>query len=287
MEHILVTGSKGQLGQSICEVSKLYPNKFRFFYTDVEELDISNLKSIENYCKENKIETIINTAAYTAVDLAEEQVELCYLINRDGIANLSKVAKDQGLFLIHISTDYVFDGTSKSAYIETDQTNPLSVYGKSKLAGEEMMKRSGIDGAIIRTSWLYSQYGKNFLKTILHLSKEKSVLQVVDDQYGTPTNGIDLAEVLLQIAAEKKRIKGVEIFHYTNSGRCSWYDFAQLIVEKSGSTCKVLPVHTDSYPAKARRPQDSELSKEKLKFFLGIEIANWEERVEFTLKKLL
>ncbi|HPE40598.1 MAG TPA: dTDP-4-dehydrorhamnose reductase [Bacteroidales bacterium] len=287
MEQILVTGSEGQLGRCIHEISDMYHDRFQIHYTDIKELDITNPEAIGEYCKKREISTIINTAAYTAVDLAEEQMDICYMINRDGVSHLSNVAKENGIFLIHISTDYVFDGQFGGAYIETDQTNPLSVYGKSKLAGEDKMKETGIDGIIIRTSWLYSHYGKNFLKTILRLSQERRRIQVVSDQYGTPTNGIDLAKIILMMVEEKHRISGVETFHYTNSGKCSWYDFARLIVERSGSKCQVEPIETASYPTKARRPQDSELSKEKLKHFLGIEISSWEERVESTLQKVL
>lgn len=287
MLNILVTGSNGQLGMSIREISHTFLTQFQFFFTDIEELDITQEHAIVDYCRSKNIDIIINTAAYTAVDYAEENPELCYRINKDGVKNLAYSAKELGLFMVHISTDYVFDGSIETPYQESYPTNPISVYGQSKLEGELMMQEAEINGLIIRTSWLYSVYGNNFLKTILTLSRERAELKIVNDQFGTPTNSQDLAQIILKLVQQKERIVGTEIFHYSNSGRCTWYEFGRFIIENSGSSCKVIPIETAEFPTKARRPQYSELSKEKLKKFLDVEIPDWRLGVEATIKKLI
>lgn len=287
MLNILVTGSNGQLGMSIREISHTFQKQFHFFFTDIEELDITQRDATVDYCRSRNIDIIINTAAYTAVDYAEDNPELCYSINKDGVKNLADCAKELGLFMVHISTDYVFDGTIESPYQESDSTNPISVYGQSKLEGELMMQNAEINGVIIRTSWLYSCYGKNFLKTIFTLSRERGELKIVNDQFGTPTNSQDLVHIILELVQQKERIQGTEIFHYSNSGRCTWYEFARLIVEQSGFSCKVIPIGTAEFPTKARRPKYSELSKEKLKKFLEVEIPDWRLGVEASVKKLV
>ena len=287
MERVLVTGSQGQLGLSVEEISSHYQDQCCFFYTDVEELDITQFDDVFHYCHDHNITVIINAAAYTAVDLAEDFPEKCYAINRDGVKNLATAAEKLGIFMVHISTDYVFDGNSEIPYIESDHPNPISVYGKSKLEGELIMKRVLNRGVIIRTSWLYSIYGKNFLKTMIELSGKQKEIQVVADQYGTPTCGADLAKVIMEIVIKKDPIKGVEIFHYSNSGSCSWFDFAIFIISKTGADCQVRPISSTEYKTKAKRPKHSEFNKSKVKNFIGIEIPKWELSAENTIKRLI
>lgn len=287
MERVLVTGSQGQLGQSIAEISKRYEKQFCFFFTDIEELDITVFDDVLHYCQKNKITIIINAAAYTAVDLAEDFPEKCYTINRDGVKNLATVSELLGIFMVHISTDYVFDGDSEIPYVEEDQPNPISVYGKSKLEGENAIKLDLKRGVIIRTSWLYSIYGKNFLKTMIELSRKQKEIQVVADQYGSPTCGTDLAIAIMEIINKRELIKGIEIFHYSNAGSCSWFDFASFIISKTGEDCQVRPISSTEYKTKAKRPKHSEFNKSKVKNFIGIEIPKWELSAENTIKRLI
>lgn len=286
MERVLVTGSQGQLGLSIYEISKLYEDQFCFFYTDIDDLDITAYDDLFYYCQKNKITVIINAAAYTAVDLAEDFPEKCFSINRDGAENLAKVSELLGIFMVQISTDYVFDGDSEIPYSEDDLPNPVSVYGKSKLDGENAIKSILKKGIIIRTSWLYSIYGKNFLKTMIELSGKQNEIRVVSDQYGTPTCATDLAEVILKLIKKRNEIDGLEVFHYSNSGRCSWFDFANFIVSKKGVNCQVKPISTEEYKTKAKRPKHSEFNKGKVKNFLGIMIPEWEISAEKTIRRL-
>lgn len=287
MERVLVTGSQGQLGLSISEISKLYEDQFCFFYTDIEDLDITVFDDVFDYCQNNKITVIINAAAYTAVDLAEDFPEKCFSINRDGVKNLAKASALLGIFMVHISTDYIFDGDSEIPYLESDPPNPISVYGKSKLEGENIMKSVLKNGVIIRTSWLYSVYGKNFLKTMIELSKRQKEIQVVADQYGSPTCGSDLADVIMEIIKKREEIKDFEIFHYSNSGRCSWFDFASFIISKIGVDCKVRPISSKEYKTKAKRPRHSEFNKSKVKNFTEIVIPEWQVSAEKTIKRLI
>jgi len=286
MEKILVTGSKGQLGLSIADISFQYQEQFSFFYTDIEDLDITSFDSVFSFCKKNEITIIINAAAYTAVDLAEDFPEKCFAINRDGVRNLAIVSEKLGIFFVHTSTDYIFDGESELPYKEDDLPNPISIYGQSKLEGEIAFKSILKKGVIIRTSWLYSIYGKNFLKTMLELSKKQNEIKVVSDQYGTPTCAADLALVIMEIIKKKEHINTIEVFHYSNSGNCSWYDFAWFIISKAGMNCHVKPINSTEYKTKAKRPQHSEFNKGKVKNFLGIEIPEWEISAEKTIKKL-
>lgn len=287
MDRVLVTGSQGQLGLSIEDISSQYQEQFSFFYTDVAQLDITQYDDVYQFCYDHCITIIINAAAYTAVDLAEDFPEKCFSINRDGVKNLASIAEKLGIFMVHISTDYVFDGCSEIPYIESDRPNPLSIYGKSKLEGEEAIMRVMERGVIIRTSWLYSIYGKNFLKTMIELSRKKKEIQVVADQFGTPTCGSDLAIVIMRILLKRDQIKKVEVFHYSNWGCCSWFEFAQFIISKLGVDCQVMPISSEEYQTKANRPKHSEFNKDKLKNFIGIEIPLWEESVEKTIKRLI
>ena len=274
-DKILITGAKGQLGT---ELAKLLPDAV---LTDVAELDITNFSEVQNFVKENKIGTIINCAAYTAVDKAEDDVEQATKINVIGPENLAKT----GCKVIHVSTDYVFDGLGHKPYTPIDETNPISVYGKTKRAGELAVLENASSAIIIRTAWLYSPYGNNFVKTMQRLGAEKESLNVVADQVGSPTYAADLAKAITEIIPQiKEEQKGV--YHFTNEGVCSWYDFAKKIMELSQLNCTVNPIPSSAYPTKATRPFYSVLSKETIKNDFGIKIAHWENGLKRCLKEM-
>ena len=286
-KSILITGANGQLGR---ELQKLVPlfSQFRFFPTDADTLDVCDKDAVESFFNKNRIDYVINCAAYTAVDKAEDDIALCYQINRDAIKNIAEVACDKAK-IIHISTDYVFDGTSEKPLRETDKTNPQSVYGRSKLEGEQVLLETAPDSIIIRTSWLYSSFGNNFVKTMIRLSKEKESLNVVSDQLGTPTYAADLAEAIMQIFEDSEKSGTFQsgIYHYSNEGECTWYDFCLKIHELSGiHSCKVYPVSTAEYPVKAHRPAYSVFNKTKIKETFRLKIPHWEESLERCLKIL-
>jgi dTDP-4-dehydrorhamnose reductase len=275
MANILITGAKGQLGSELKELFFGVEGD-TIFFTDVAELDITNRESVYHYLNDNNIETIINCAAYTAVDKAEEESEICDKVNRKAPGILADEANACGALLIHISTDYVFDGVGPTPYKESMSTNPVGVYGKTKVEGELEVMRSGANYIIIRTSWLYSVYGNNFAKTILRLSGERDSLNVVFDQIGTPTYAKDLAKVILLFKQRyTPQMRG--IYHFSNEGVCSWYDFALEIVKLTGRRCKVMPVTSDKFPTKAVRPPYSVLDKGKIKELLNIEIPHWRD----------
>ena len=274
MLNILVTGANGQLGSSLKSLAPNYPN-FTFYFTDKNELDITKIRKIEEFISKNKIQLIINCAAYTNVDKAEDEFPLANEINHLAVENLGVVSKDNNIRLIHISTDYVFDGTLEKPYVETDKTNPTNNYGITKLKGEEaLLKLNPENSIIIRTSWLYSLYGNNFVKTMMRLGKEKETINVVSDQIGSPTNASDLAKAILQIIPliESKR---VEIYHYSNSGVCSWFQFAKEIMRISKSDCKVEPILSKDYNSKAPRPNFSILNTEKIQYTFNVEVPEW------------
>lgn len=288
-KNILVTGSNGQLGNEIRRISANHENNFRFFFTDVAELDITDLRAVDSFIKENNIKYIINCAAYTAVDKAEDDVDLCYKINRDAVANLGRAATNNNAKVIHISTDYVYDGTANKPYVETDTVNPQSVYGKSKQEGEAELLKACADSIIIRTAWLYSIFGNNFVKTMIKLGKERETLNVVADQRGTPTYGTDLAKTIVKILdfSEANRFKP-GIYHYSNEGATTWYDFTLAIHKEAGiNTCKVNPITTEQYPVKATRPKYSVLDKTKIKSTFNLTIPKWEESLNNCIKELL
>ncbi|MDD3078117.1 MAG: dTDP-4-dehydrorhamnose reductase [Paludibacter sp.] len=285
MKTILITGSNGQLGNEMRVASARYP-EFKYIYTDVAELDICNKAAIEAFIKTNPVDFIVNCAAYTAVDKAEDDIELCYKINRDAVQNLGEAASANNIKIIHVSTDYVFDGTNHIPYTEDEPVCPASVYGKSKLAGEEALIKSCKDAVIIRTSWLYSSFGNNFVKTMLKLGAEKESLNVIFDQIGTPTYAADLAEAILKIVSSEKFITG--IYHFSDEGVCSWYDFTKTIHKIAGiTTCNVKPIESKDYPAKTPRPHYSVLNKAKIKNNYQIEIPHWEESLEKCVAILL
>ena len=286
--NILVTGSNGQLGSEIKDVSASYKS-FRFFFMDLPALDICNSGQLDIFIAKNKIDTVINCAAYTAVDAAEENAVIAEQVNGAGVLNLvHALAKVKGK-LIHISTDYVFDGNGFLPYQESDKTNPMGVYGKTKRNGELAVINGDIDGVVIRTSWLYSAYGTNFVKTMRRLGKERNKLDVIYDQLGTPTNASDLAKTCLDILAFSKETninaKG-NIYHYSNEGVASWYDFAKAIMELGKIDCEVIPIETKDYPTAAKRPHFSVLNKAKIKNDFEIEISYWRVSLAGCISKL-
>jgi len=274
MQTVLVTGSKGQLGNEVQVLAPSY-SQFEFIFTDVEELDICDRKAVENYFAKRKIDVLLNCAAYTAVDKAEEDVELCYRINEKAVGILGEIAAEYGTRVVHVSTDYVFDGTSYRPYTEDMPVCPATVYGKSKLAGEQLLMDACPAAVIVRTSWLYSSFGNNFVKTMIRLGKERDTLNVIFDQVGTPTYAADLADTLLQIISADKFVPG--IYHYSNEGVCSWYDFTISIHKMAGINCRVLPIESKDYPAKTPRPHYSVLNKNKIKSNYNIQISHWED----------
>ncbi|MBE3021422.1 dTDP-4-dehydrorhamnose reductase [Campylobacter sp. 7477a] len=284
MLNILVTGSNGQLGSEIRELASNY--EYKFFFTDRTNIDITDKNDIINFCQTNSINAIINCAAYTAVDRAESDIENADLVNRKAVKKLSLVAKELGIKLVHISTDYVFDGKNYKPYIEEHQTNPQSIYGKSKLDGEtEMRNINPLNSIIIRTSWVYSYYGNNFLKTMLRLGKEKESLGVIYDQVGAPTYAKDLAKAILDIIPQISNNK-VEIYNYSNEGVLSWYDFAKEIMKMAKLPCKINPIDTFEYPTPAKRPHFSLLNKSKIKSKFNVVIPYWKDGLDDCLKRL-
>lgn len=263
-KKVLVTGKTGQLGQSINKIAANYPN-FDFTFVGRDELDLSESSSIERFFNNKSFDAIVNCAAYTAVDKAETETELADQINHLAVGQMAAIAKQQNAYFIHLSTDYVFDGTNSKPYQEIDTTNPINVYGLTKLKGEQAVRLINPRGVIIRTAWVYSEFGNNFVKTMLRLGKERDSLNVIADQVGTPTYATDLARVIMKIVlTEVDRKIQLETYHYSNDGVCSWYDFAKTIFELADITCKVNPIETKDYPAPARRPHYSILNKNKI-----------------------
>ena len=282
--NVLVTGSNGQLGSEIKELSSNY--NYNFFFTTRDDIDITSKDSIKEFCQTNSINIIINCAAYTAVDKAQSDIENADLVNRKAVKKLSIVAKELNIKLIHISTDYVFDGKNFKPYVEEFQTNPQSIYGKTKLDGEnEMRDINPKNSIIIRTSWIYSYYGNNFVKTMLRLGKEKEELGVIFDQVGTPTYAAHLAKTILDIIPQIENSK-VEIYNYSNEGVLSWYDFAKEIMKMAKLNCKIKAIETYQYPTPAKRPHFSQLNKNKIKTTFNIEIPYWKDGLDDCLRRL-
>ena len=277
MKNILITGANGQLGNEMRVLSAENP-EYAYFFTDVAELDICNEQAILDFVKANQINVIVNCAAYTAVDKAEENVELCTRLNADAVGYLAKAAETHGAEFIQVSTDYVFDGTSHIPYQETEATCPNSVYGHTKLAGEQNALTLCSRSMVIRTAWLYSTFGNNFVKTMIRLGKERENLGVIFDQVGTPTYARDLARAIFT-AIRQGVVPG--IYHFSNEGVCSWYDFTKAIHRLAGiTTCHVKPLHTEEYPTPAKRPHYSVLDKTKIKETYSIERPYWEESLK-------
>ena len=285
MSNILVTGGNGQLGSEIKELSISCTNG-SFFFTDVSDLDITNYTAVAAFIKTNSIDVIVNCAAYTAVDKAESEPELADAINHLAVKNLAIIARERGAKLIHISTDYVFDGTGHKPYVETDTPNPQSVYGQTKLDGELAMQAiNPANSIIIRTSWVYSTYGSNFVKTMLRIGQEQKEISVVSDQIGSPTYACDLAKVILEILPQIKN-EQVAIYHFANSGTCTWFEFAKAIFEIKGLKVMVHPILTSQYPTIAKRPQYSVLGVDKIKANYGISVHLQRDSLRNCLQKI-
>lgn len=277
MKKILVTGANGQLGQCLQKISSQF-EEFEFIFTDSETLDITNKEEVNDFFWQNTPDFCINAAAYTAVDLAETDVEKAFLVNADGAENLAEACSENNAQFIHVSTDYVFDGENNLAYTEEDFTNPLGVYGASKLAGDELALEVNPCSVILRTSWVYSEFGKNFVKTMLNLFATKEELNVVADQFGQPTNANDLAEAIMKIIKSEKITPG--IFNFSNLGRISWFDFAEKIAELSDAKIKLNAIETSQYPTPAKRPKNSVLDLDKISKTYAIQLKPWEESLE-------
>lgn len=287
MKTILVTGANGQLGNSIRLKANQHP-QYNFLFTDVDTLDITDAAAVKAMVKDNQVNYILNCAAYTAVDKAEDNEDLCRRLNCDAVHILGEAAREANAKIIHVSTDYVFSGTNYRPYKETDDTRPVSAYGRTKLAGEEALVKVCPDAVIIRTAWLYSEFGNNFVKTVLRLGKERDQLGFVFDQAGTPTYAGDLAEAILTVVtADEKGTFVPGIYHYSNEGVCSWYDFTVKVLQIAGIECNVRPIETKDYPTRAVRPPYSVLNKGKIKETYGITIPHWEESLRICLKQLL
>lgn len=284
--NLLITGGNGQLGRELFEIQKDFSHH-TFFFTDVDTLNICNENELAIFCEKNQIQAIINAAAYTAVDKAESEPDLAFSINAGGVQSLVNICRSRKIFLIHISTDYVFDGLKTTCYHENDITNPISVYGKTKLTGEQLILISGIPSLIVRTSWLYSAFGTNFVKTMLRISKELKQLRVVNDQTGAPTYGADLARVLLTMLDSEKHPSKPEIYHFANKGRISWYDFALEIMRITENPIDIVPISTSEYKTAAVRPANSHFCLDKIVNDYQIEISDWKDSLRVCLQKIL
>jgi dTDP-4-dehydrorhamnose reductase len=286
--NILVTGSNGQLGSEIKDLVANFID-FKFFFMDLPELDICNSNQLNVFIKDNNINAVINCAAYTAVDKAEQDSDIAKKVNSEGVLNLVNAVEKVNGKLIHISTDYVFDGNSFLPYQELDEINPIGVYGSTKRSGELAVINSDIDAIVIRTSWLYSAYGNNFVKTMLRLGNERDELGVIFDQVGTPTNASDLAKTCLDILSSKtlEKISAKrKIYHFSNEGVASWYDLATAIMDLGKLDCKVKPIETKDYSTLAKRPHFSVLNKTKIKIDFNIEIPYWRNSLKKCIEKL-
>lgn len=282
---ILVTGANGQLGNEMRNVSK--SSSDHYIFTDVAELDITNIEAIRKIVRDEQVGVIVNCAAYTNVDKAEDDQAMADLINNKAVENLASVAKEANALLVHVSTDYVFGGNQYNIPIcEEASTNPLGVYGVTKLRGEEAILRSGCEYLIFRTAWLYSPYGNNFVKTMRRLTSEKDSLKVVFDQVGTPTFAADLASIIYKVLSERLYTKHQGIYHFSNEGVISWYDFAQEICALSGNTCDIQPCHSHEFPSKVTRPSYSVLDKTKVKSDFGITIPYWRDSLVRCINQL-
>ncbi|MBR2326390.1 MAG: dTDP-4-dehydrorhamnose reductase [Alistipes sp.] len=282
--NILITGANGQLGNEMRKVSA--KSAHNYIFTDVAELDITSAEAVEQMVAEAKVDVVVNCAAYTAVDNAEDDEATADKINHGAVRNLAVACAKHNATLVHISTDYVFGGDACVPYTEEAQTAPLGVYGRTKLAGERAVEESGCNHIIIRTAWLYSEFGRNFCKTMRTLTSTKPSLKVVFDQIGSPTYAADLAEAIFYII-ESRQADKCGIYHFSNEGVCSWYDFATEIARQSGNNeCKIEPCHSDEFPAKVTRPHFSVLDKSKIKTTFGITIPHWQVSLAKCIEQL-
>ena len=281
--NVLVTGANGQLGNEMRLMAQ--NSSHQYIFTDVEELDITDFNAILQTVKEKEIQIIVNCAAYTNVDKAENDFDIANALNNIAVGRLANVAKAQNATLIHISTDYVFNGNNHIPYTEDDITDPIGVYGKTKLAGEETIKKVGCNYIILRTAWLYSKWGNNFVKTMQKLTLEKDSLSVIFDQIGSPTYAKDLAHAI-SLIIERNMLNQQGIYHYSNEGVCSWFDFAKEICELSGHNCNITPIHSQEYPSKVTRPHYSVLDKTKFKETFGIPVPYWKDSLKKCINEL-
>jgi dTDP-4-dehydrorhamnose reductase len=279
MPKILVTGANGQLGSEFKDLAPTFP-AWDFTFTDIGELDITDLKTVKQFISEGRFDVLVNCAGYTAVDKAETEPEKALLLNATAAGHLAFACMASGCFPVHISTDYVFPGNQAWPYKEDDATGPESIYGITKLQGEEHFLDLAQKGIIIRTSWLYSAYGKNFVKTVLRVGRENGELRVVDDQVGCPTWANDLARHILEILPSAMKLPKPEIFHYSNEGQCSWYDLATEVIRLAGVDCKVIPIKTSEYPTLAKRPVYSVLDKTKIMQAFGMTLPHWKDSLK-------
>ncbi len=286
MPNILITGSKGQVGSELQALHLQYP-LYKWVFTDKEELDITDAQAVQQCIKQHKPTWIINAAAYTAVDKAETEQTLAYALNADAVKNLAQAAYQHNAAFIHISTDYVFDGKNKIPYTETDTPNPNSVYGASKLLGEQYAIAENPSSIIIRTSWVYSEYGKNFVKTMMRLMQEKDKISIVNDQQGCPTYAADLAKAIINVivCCDTKNIMPSGIYHYCNTGIITWYDFAVAIKAMIKSNCDIEAISTEQYPTPAKRPVYSALNTNKICRTFAIQISHWKQRLNDGIQK--
>ena len=284
--NVLVTGANGQLGSCMRIAAK--DSKDNYIFTDVAELDITDAEAVAKMVKDNNVKVIVNCAAYTNVDKAETDKVIAELLNAKAVRNLADALKTNEGTLIHVSTDYVFGGsTGNTPRGETEPTNPTGIYGLTKLHGEQEIEKSGVKALIFRTAWLYSEYGKNFVKTMLSLTSTKPELKVVFDQVGTPTYAQDLADTVLDIIENRKIEGNYGIYHYSNEGICSWYDFTKIIAEIAGnSDCDIKPCHSDEFPSPVSRPSYSVLDKTKIKNTFGIRVPYWTDSLRKCISNL-
>jgi len=284
-KNVLITGANGQLGSEMRRLGAVSPNNY--IYTDVAELDITDAAAVAQFVKENAVNIIVNCAAYTNVDKAESDEPTAELINATAVANLAAAMKEVDGTLFHVSTDYVFGNEGNTPRTEDMPLNPLGVYGRTKLRGEQAIAETGCKAIIIRTAWLYSEFGNNFLKTMMRLTAEREQLNVVFDQVGTPTYAGDLALAIFSIIEGGLYAGNEGIYHFSNEGVCSWYDFATEIAMAAGNTaCKVLPCHSDEFPSPVKRPSFSVLAETKIKNTFAIEIPHWRDSMLYCIKRL-
>lgn len=285
-QTIVITGADGQLGEALQKSIGEHPNEeYTFLFTDKSTFDITNDETYAAYAETKNVFAIINCAAYTQVDKAEEDKEAAHLLNAKAVEKLTNWAKKQDAYLFHVSTDYVFNGKEHRPYTEASETKPASVYGKTKRAGEEVVL-SYNKGCVVRTSWLYSVTGNNFVKTMLRLGNERNTLNVIDDQVGSPTCAMDLAAALLDLLAQARVLSLPTTFHFSNEGVCSWYDFAHSIMKIGQVNCRVMPIPSEEFPTKAPRPSYSVMSKRKIRAFLKKPIPHWLESLQETIREL-
>ena len=287
---ILVTGANGQLGSSIKSLVEQQKKSYSFVFVTRNQLDLSSPSNIQNYFDTHKFDLIINCAAYTAVDKAENYQEEADMINHIAVKKIAEIAKSNNIKLIHISTDFVFDGLKHRPYSESDACSPLNIYGKTKLEGENaILSIMKFNATIIRTSWLYSEYGNNFVSTIIKLAQKNNNLNIVSDQMGTPTYAKDLGQAILNIIKNEKfnePNRVTEIYHYSNEGECSWYDFAKEVINISGIKCTISSINSEDYPTAARRPRNTIMSKEKISNEFGLKIVFWKDSLKCCMKNL-